>query len=464
MNDEEHELDYNLKPPEPFDRAIANLNLRGISNTSSEGLDLEITASFGNDYIDIPLSDGGILEARCNIFEALIVAKPYNCHFTDKNSTERDGGYQIVQKFHGERSSSQMVQRNSSVGGEVSGGKYGASASASHTRTKNKETGTSDKHTITGEKQFRQVQYGLDQIRIFPNPDKAALVGNLVDHSQCFRVLPIDSSKPFGVLVQLLVRRNWLLLSDPKPISLSEQLTSFLDRALKGNDPIDRFHKEAFQVLLQHLVSTGLQAVGESTYATFAARAIRAIPVSGNDLEHRHIDLHPRSLELPVRDIEAVLSEDPVAVRRVLLEHGVDEANIPGLPRRFAFLPTGVLLEDLEQPVELLELMRSWTDRYDRSDFDILTSIDSNSPIRPWDKVIVPAGHESFSTGRMRVKRIREVDYTGIRALIEKTAVSFQYIRKSRKYPSKNFDYVEGEFVQITDDRQTGISESLNAN
>ena len=77
MGQEEHEIDHHLKPPEPFDRAIANLDLRSVSNTTSEGLDLEVTASFGCDEIDIPLSDGGVLSVICGVKQALVVARPY---------------------------------------------------------------------------------------------------------------------------------------------------------------------------------------------------------------------------------------------------------------------------------------------------------------------------------------------------------------------------------------------------
>lgn len=336
MASDEFLIDEHFKPPEPFERAVASLDLRCISNAMDNGLDLQVTAKFGADFVRINLDDGGVIEVNCKIIQAMIVAKPYNCHFTDLE-VSHNAGFSYEQSFEGERSHSGTLSKVAglSVDGKANSTMLGSSAHLS--ASSDSKDATQDTYCISGQRSFQQVEFNQDEIRIHPNPDNSPLIGNLVDRATCFRILPIDESKPFGVMLKLQVRRNWMTLSDPESIKISDRLRGLISKAFNGTDPIDKFHKEAFNLLMSHLVAEGLQSNSNDIYATLAARTIRAEKISEDRSEHRHIELFPRSFTLPVHDMDVVLSNDPEQVRQTLLSNGVDAKFIPKLPRDFIF-------------------------------------------------------------------------------------------------------------------------------
>lgn len=334
-------IEHNFQPPEPLDRTIANLDMRCLSNATDNGLELTVTASFGSDYIEIPLSDGGILEVKCEIAQAIIVAKTYNCNLTDKG-VEAAAGFQYRESFKETKQTATTTQIGAAT--ELSANKASApvEASAKFSAGRNHDGNRSRMVHVEGESEYAQVQYGQDQIRIFSNPDKGPLEGNLVDRATCFKVVPIDAAKPFGVLLQTLVSRNWISLSDPKPVTTSDRLKRLLERVFVGTDHIDEFHRRAFKLLLEHLVAKGLQTSGGTKYATLAARAVRAVRLEEGDLDHRYPEIMARSFVVPVEDIEAVLFEAPETVEKLLLSHGLSGEDIEAVTgERVIFVPSG---------------------------------------------------------------------------------------------------------------------------
>jgi hypothetical protein len=339
MNDNEFLIDHNFRPPEPFDRAIANLDVRCSGNSINDGLSLQITASFGSDFVEIELSDGGWIEVDCKIHEAIIVATPYNCSFTDMSPFEVESGFQYTQTFSGMRNHSSTAASELRAGATSVAGDPKLKADFAASTSKQSGNTATDQYQITGERKFMQVQFGQDQVRIFANPDKSPLEGNLVDCATCFRVVPNNRDLPFGVLVKLQVGRSWLSLSDAKPRSVSARMRDLFDKALMGTSPLDEFHRKSFQLLIEHLIRKGLQDTDSSKFATLAARAVRAVPLERDKLEHRFVNLVPRQLIVPVKDVEAVLFESREIVRKTLKSHGIAEDEMPGNDRWRHFSP-----------------------------------------------------------------------------------------------------------------------------
>lgn len=338
-SDQEFTLDHGFETPEPFDRSIANLDMRCTANSVGNGMSLMVTASFGSDYVEIDLSDGGKLEVKCEIQKAMIVAKPYKCEFTDLDLEEIRGGFSYKQEFSAKRSRSQIAQTSfeGGVGAQISAAE-GAGASAKGSGKKSSSSGMEDMYCTEGSREFNQVQFGIDQITIHGNPDGAPLEGNLVDRVTCFRVVPHASNQPYGVLMQLLVRRGGMKLADPEPLKISERLQSVWTRVFGGSGRLDKFHREAFQLLLQHLIETGLQDETNTKDAVLAARAIRAVPIDEGGSVLRHLALTQKPITLPVSTVESVLSDEPEKVVQILNEIGVDagELNLSG--RKMAFV------------------------------------------------------------------------------------------------------------------------------
>lgn len=340
MTDGYFSIDDSFVPPEPFDRAIANLDVRCRSNSLEDGVNLDVNVSFGADEVRIELSDGSVLEALCEVGEAIVVLKTFNCDLAEGEGDPNGVGFTYSQKFHGKRESSQISQGKVSGGLKVALPKGTLPAEGSISGEKEAIKASTDAYEVEGERSFRQVQIGIDQIRIHPNPDCSPLVGTLLDARNCFKVLPPRNDRPFGVIAELQVSKGWMKLRNPSPISASKKFKSIWDKAFNGSDPIDEFHRSAFYLLLEHLVSLGLQAKADRKYATLAARALRVEKVSRDEVEKRQISLAERRLTLPVSTVESVLFESRERVEDILIEAGItDLGELGALSSSMIFIP-----------------------------------------------------------------------------------------------------------------------------
>ncbi|MEX0306050.1 MAG: hypothetical protein AB3N12_01575 [Ruegeria sp.] len=320
----DYEIDHQLRVPEPFDIGVADLKVRNVANAISEGLDFEVTANFGSDYVTIKLDDGGSLEVLCSIYEAHIDTSPINCHFTDIERPEDTSGYEYQHSFDDVVSSAKKTEAGANARGDLELNRGPAKMGLSGNAKKTTSLADDLKIGTQGTKKSNQVQFGPDDIRIRPNPDEMPLEGALVDRAKCLRVAPIDRSKPYGVVLKLRVKRSWMQLSEARAVSLSSKLSGLMKSVLSGTDPSDEYHREAFKLLLDHLVFSGLQNDADDQYATFAAKAIRAVPSSVGDQKTGYLQPSPLNLTLPVDDLETVLSGAANEVRTVLRKHGLD--------------------------------------------------------------------------------------------------------------------------------------------
>ena len=352
MTDGFFSIDDSFVPPEPFDRAIANLNVRCRSNSLEDGVNLDVDASFGTDEVRIELSDGSVLEAVCEISEAIVVLKTFNCDLAEGEGKPDGVGFSYNQRFLGQRETSQISQSKAVGGLSVSAPNELAEASTSISAAKEASKSSTDAYEVTGERSFEQVQLGIDQIRFHPNPDCSPLVGTLLDAKDCFKVLPPRNDKAFGILAELQVSKGWMKLKNPRPISATDKFKSAWDKAFNGTDPIDEFHRRAFHLLLEQLVSLGLQANADSKYATLAARAMRVEKFSSEEIEKRQIGLAERQLTLPVSTVESVLFEPRERVEDILIEAGItDLSELGALSSSMIFLPN-----ESDQSARLVDL------------------------------------------------------------------------------------------------------------
>ncbi|OIQ42795.1 MAG: hypothetical protein BM560_01020 [Roseobacter sp. MedPE-SWde] len=464
-SDQEFTLDHGFETPEPFDRAIANLDMRCTANSVGNGMSLMVTASFGSDYVNIDLSDGGKLEVKCEIQKAMIVAKPYKCDFTDLELEDVRGGFRYKQEFSAKRSHSQVAQTSLEGGASaqvdvVQSGK----ASAKSIGKKATSSDMEDTYCTKGGREYDQVQFGTDQITIHGNPDGAPLEGNLVNRVTCFRVVPHAPDQPYGVLMQLLVRRGGMRLTDPEPIKLSDRLHDVWNRVFGGSDRLDKFHREAFQLLLQHLIEAGLQSETNAKDAVLAARAIRAVPVDEGGAEHRHLALTQKPIILPVSTVECVLSDAPDKVVQVLRETGVDVADLTLPGRQFLFHMEGEETEDGLSSIRARQLeLEVELRNYCRTDFIFLCEEEGGVTVA--DKIYVnsrvmriiaeglrKAGVSTF--GRQEVKRARK-SIAGIEVEVKDFSLRFSFL-KGGDEPDELLEVVDeflllGEWLEVAD-------------
>ncbi|MDX8348618.1 hypothetical protein SLH49_11545 [Cognatiyoonia sp. IB215446] len=317
------EIDHNFTLPEPFDRSVANVQMRNVSNNVSEGLDLEVTVTFGSDEVEIRLDDESIIEAKFDIYRAMVIATPYNCQFSDVGEIVDHSGYKGTQTYSSSSESKHNRQGGASVNAEVAlseqRSKIGVQGGAETTTS----SVQSNDDMLHAERPFNQVAIGNDDITIYANPNGTPLEGVFVDHTVCFRALPENKSKPFGVALRLQAKKNWIKLTDIGDVTFSKRLKKF-SHIIKGSNPADDFHREAFQLLLNHLVFHGLQDSNEGQTATLAARAVKALPIRENDAELRFARLSLDKRVVPVKELEAVLIHDRPVVQRILRQYDLE--------------------------------------------------------------------------------------------------------------------------------------------
>jgi hypothetical protein len=331
MNESENEFEFDddLTPPEPFDRTIAYLDVKPVSNDTRDAIDVSVTASFGHDVVEIPLSDGGSLEVQLGILEAIIVSRYVNCNPTTMEADFDHKGYSFTTKFGAGESSVAEGEIGGGLGLEAQVGETTAAARANAEVQRSRRSANTEELSTEGQRNYEQVELSSDQIRIRPNPDGSPLVGQLVPGDTCWRVLPDNLDQRFGMLTELQVRRSWIELKNPVAISKSNRLVAALKNAWDGEDTRDEFHREAFKLLVSHLVVSGLQSSYSNTEATLAARAVLGRPRPKQE-GHEHMLALPiaRRLNLRVDELVTVLVEDVDNVVDFLKSQGIPNHEI----------------------------------------------------------------------------------------------------------------------------------------
>lgn len=327
-----HKILEEIGVPEPFDRAIAHVEISTKTNDLTSGMDVSISAFFGQEQVSFSLDDGGILDADCEVRQAHIEVKHFNCSslVLDETAAKRVAGFsaETVRSDSRETTSSKTI--DGSASGEVSTAKFGGLAKLKLGRGKSAQHNASI--TEKSSLQKEQVEIGVDHIRIAENLDGSPLSGKIVNLPDCWRIKPIDSNKPYAILVELRVRRNWMPLSKPVLENGQAGFKETLSKLWRGGAISDEFHRQAFTLLLEHLVKRGLQSQDEATYATLAAQALVAAPTA-DPLESVVVSapMTRRAIVLPSDLLFQALTYPPRQIAHLLSAEGVEASEIQAL-------------------------------------------------------------------------------------------------------------------------------------
>ncbi len=334
-----HRILEEIRVPEPFDRSIAHVEISTKTNDLTSGMDVSISAFFGREQVSFSLDDGGVLDADCEVRQAHIEVKHFNCSslVLDETAAKRVAGFsaETVRLDSQETTSSTTI--DGSANGEASTTKFSGLAKLKLGRGKSTEhnASISEKSSLLKE----QVEIGADHIRIAENLDSSPLSGKIVNLPDCWRIKPIDPSKPYAILVELRVRRNWMPLS--KPVLEKGQIgfKETLSKLWKGGAISDEFHRQAFTLLLEHLVKRGLQSEDEATYAMLAAQALVAAPTA-DPLESVVVSAPAtrRAIVLPSDLLFQALTYPPTQIAHLLSTEGVEASEIKALVDQAASL------------------------------------------------------------------------------------------------------------------------------
>jgi hypothetical protein len=330
--DQDFEIIDTLCPPAPFDRALAHLEMRTTTNDFSQGMDLSVSATFGEEYVEIPLSDGDVLEVKCGIKQAIIVATHFNCAPVQIEIPEPSRGFSSETQLVS--STKTNLEKGLSVGISGKVDATGAGVPIAAAADANAKAGHQDGSTseTTWKAKAQQVDYSSDQIRINERPDGAALSGKIIDGQVCWRVTPYNSAKPFGVLAEMHIKRGWMPISEPRQRSMTGKLHDALAKVFSAGDKEEEFHRKAFSLLVEHLIQKGLQSEGSGLNAILAANAVVAKPIEKDgSFDTLYMPVSSRRFELPVDDLKTILAGDPASVLSTLSRHDIDDDSLEKL-------------------------------------------------------------------------------------------------------------------------------------
>lgn len=255
-----------------FDPHISAISLDAKTNNPTDGYKLAMSVSFGSERAELKTSEETAVEFRFEIYAAEVIIEPISCRFdmefdrdlsilepvaaiSDLSPDDREKSWRVKVK------TGELLDSVGLPSAEVEGGIKG--------RSPNKADAWYTIRFLT-DNLIRIESKGTT-----PLPLDGQLLYNYIG----WNVLP-QAGCPSGVLARLRVRADWIRLAKPELIgerpSWWSKFVSLFDSAAKEQT----YRREAFKVLLTHLVTVGLQEASETRDATLAMDAVLVKPSS----------------------------------------------------------------------------------------------------------------------------------------------------------------------------------------
>lgn len=320
MDEPDFIVDHDTKAPAPLDPHIANVWLRATSNRYTDGYDLEISASFGQEMIplegdDFSLSVSfGLKKASINLQFKHCQPDPIFEGSGDMYSKEDIDHTRLGWSLGADLEIGSSTSAPSPNGAVTGKGdlNYAKQASSIETRTRTR----------------RWKQMGPQTIEV--EDGQRILEGQLVDREKCWFVKP-DATKEFSVVVATLsTRAEWIHFGRVDDVEPRGRIGERAARFLKGKKTRD---KELFGLLLRTLAARGLQNTlsRDATLAVYLHVLRR--PVALGELEKERPLVVPsgpplRSIDVDSSVIVSFLDADPQGRVDVLRSFGVPSEEL----------------------------------------------------------------------------------------------------------------------------------------
>ncbi|GGX55135.1 hypothetical protein GCM10007385_24500 [Tateyamaria omphalii] len=204
-------------------------------------------------------------------------------------------------------------------------------------------------HTIEGSREDRQVYpVGNDAVFISPNSDETPLRGPVVSNTTFGRFRPNTALDSCLVAAEILVTEDWVDYLDPKPVDLRPDLHArwSRNRSHRSNRSVN-FQRDAFRLLLSHLVNKGLQRDPDSPYATFAMDALLLLPTDidgelGMSVAHLETSREKDTKPISFKKLLEVTQQSPRNTIEALRSEGVPDERVLGLTQKYELSPEGL--------------------------------------------------------------------------------------------------------------------------
>lgn len=259
-------VDRAFKSPQPLDHRIASVWLRTPTNNPTDGYELMMSASFGQEWVTLK-GDGFEFRVNFAVTSADIELGFRNCTASLIEETRLEEARTTVK----EQSSAQN-KYNLAAGGEISASQIGATGRG-FLRGAAERTGISSMSVQRSVSRPDYHRTGPNTIQVGPAGD--LLRGHVVVDYKGWRVRPNETTCMSEVIARLKVRENWIRFDEVEVIS-SPPL--FMDRLRDIFSREDRRRRDYFKVLLVHLTQTALAGYQDGRTATIAANVLVVRP------------------------------------------------------------------------------------------------------------------------------------------------------------------------------------------
>ncbi len=310
-------VESGIKSLPAFDEHICAINLRANTNNPTDGYGVGISAYFGSERVNLKIGDEEI-SFKFEIYKAELTIDAVNCEI-DATFTPK---FDIEEPFPPE-SLDEVDSREVKTRWKVSSGSLIQNvANIDYERS---TEGLAPKK-IESWYQIHRLNDRTLQIASLGKNSKP-LNGKIISEYVGWYVLPKLNSDS-GILAKVRVREDWIKLVDPIPLDHDGPIWEQIYRFLRKGSNESRARREAFNILLTHLVEIGLQANSNSKEATLDVDAIVVRPADDliYKIESSKVDSPP--LSISVSEITYFLQSAPGSERAILEEIGVPKQRL----------------------------------------------------------------------------------------------------------------------------------------
>jgi hypothetical protein len=214
-------IEQGLRLPEPLDHRIGGLWLRTTANNVTEGYDLLLSASFGQERVTLK-GNGYEIEVDFSLTAADLELKPYACSIFVIEEGDRSEDSKTTIHDHTSHESSWNAHTGGNLSGSTSGHASGSAKLGGQYGAKGTTKSTSS----------RKVEK-LDWGRTGPNTIKVGPTGHMLDglmisEFKGWRVVPHSTTKVSAVVAYLKVRENWIKCDNLRHIASPAKFTEKL--------------------------------------------------------------------------------------------------------------------------------------------------------------------------------------------------------------------------------------------
>jgi hypothetical protein len=320
MEEIDFEKDFDAVGPSPLDPHIANVWLEPKTNRFIEGFDLELSATFGEEYISLEGS-GFSLEVQLSVKVASIDLQLRNCRsvlINEAPSVEylRTDTQVTTSEKGGALELGATVDSGNSIGSANASGKgrFGANTK---------------KELIEETKTFRKWRFtGPLNLRV--DGGGKFLNGEEVSNVKGWKITPDPQAEVAVVAAVLSTRSTWIHFGKVDPASIKGSLAEKVSNWFKGRSKRDR---ELFNLLLGKLAAMGLQNETQKDAVLAVGLLIIRKPSARHDVETEHIhSLAPgpakRAIQLETSYIDEFISKTAAGQIELLRRLGVGNTEL----------------------------------------------------------------------------------------------------------------------------------------